>query len=129
MYKLFLEYFTLFHFDSQASATEYVQELASGSKKFQMQQLLIFGPNHHHLQATSPILKRATEREEHKPELTCFALATTACEITVKQPSWNSCRSKATKPPPFQEAVTSHSSTKRLFKTALEKMVNHHQGS
>ena len=65
MYKLFMDYFTLFHFDWQASATEYVQEFTLGSKKFQVQQLLIFGPHHHHLQATSPILKNTVERVKH----------------------------------------------------------------
>lgn len=82
-------------------------------------ELLLLGTNHYHLQTTSPNLRKlnflqAQQRVEHKSESRCFAFLISACEITAKQRSWSSCKSKATKAPPWQGAVTAHSSTKRL---------------
>lgn len=80
-----------------------------------MQQLLIFVPNHHHLQR-SPILKNTVERVELKSELRCFAFLTSACETTskLKLNKQAEAAARAKQQKPYQGAITSHSSTKRL---------------
>lgn len=95
-----------------------------------MQQLLIFVPNHHHLQR-SPILKMTVERVEPKwIEMFCIPPLSlwNHKQAEFKQASWSSCKSKTTKTISRSNNISLFYK-KIVFKTTLENMVDHHQGN